>query len=115
MKAACFLLISLAIFCSCKKSNGVGPTPPKSNETVYVSGDCWDSLMARFVPVYWEDTTAHYMSGSNAMSSYARAIAWSNNELLIAGQASEWIPAGGLWVNGTPKDLGLGDTAALSD
>jgi hypothetical protein len=86
-----------------------------SNTTVYVSGYCWDSLANHFVPVYWEDTTAHYLSGSIGKNSYARAVAWSNNELLIAGQASDWTPAGGLWVNGISKDLGLGDTAALSD
>jgi hypothetical protein len=115
MKSACCLLISLAIFYSCKKSNAVNPAPPKNNETVYVSGYCWDSLMARFVPVYWEDTTVHYISGAAGTNSYARAITWSNNELFIAGQFSEWTPAGGLWVNGKSTDLGLGDTAALSD
>jgi hypothetical protein len=115
MKVAYCLLISLAIFCSCKKSNGVGPTPPNGNVTVYVSGNCWDSLAARWVPVYWEDATVHYLSGSNGENSYARAIVWSNNGLLIAGQARDWLPAGGLWVNGISKDLGLKDTAALSD
>ncbi|HEY2648262.1 MAG TPA: hypothetical protein VGI38_03680, partial [Puia sp.] len=88
MKAACCLLVSLVIFCCCKKSNNGSPTPPKDNVTVYVSGYCWDSLMQRFVPVFWEDTAVHYLSGSNGTSSYGRAIAWSNNELLIAGQAN---------------------------
>ena len=114
MRPVCCLLISLAIFCSCKKSNGGNPTPPKNNETVYISGYCWDSLASYFVPLYWEDTTAHFIPGVSG-NSYARAIAWSNNELFIAGQAKEWIPTGGLWVNGVSKDLGLGDTAAISD
>ena len=115
MKPAYCLLISLAIFYSCKKSNGVGPTPPNSNVTVYVSGYCWDSLAARWVPVYWQDTTVHYLSGTNGTNSFARAITWSNGELLIAGQANEWIPTGGLWVNATAKNLSLGDTASMSD
>jgi hypothetical protein len=115
MKAACCLLFSLAIFCSCKKSNGGDPTPPKSNETVYVSGTSYNSLTGRMEAVYWEDTVAHYLPGVNGANSSAQAIAWSNNELYVAGQASEWIPAAGLWVNGIPKVLGLGDTAALSN
>jgi hypothetical protein len=113
MKATCCLLISLTIFCSCKKSSG--PIPLQSNATVYVCASCYDSLMAHVTAGYWEDTVVHYLSGASGATSKAQAIAWSNNELYVAGQASEWIPAAGLWVNGIPKDLGLGDTAALSN
>ena len=75
----------------------------------------YDSLMGRTMAVYWEDTVAHYLPGMNGANSYGQAIAWSNNQLYVAGRASEWLPAAGLWVNGAAKDLGLGDTAALSD
>ena len=114
MKAAYCLLISLAVFYSCKKSSGVSPTPPGSKTTVYISGYCWDSLAARWVAVYWEDATVHYLSGSNGSNSYGYAIAWSDNHLLIAGQARDQLPAAGLWVNGFPTNLGLTDTASLS-
>ncbi|HLA59157.1 MAG TPA: hypothetical protein VK622_10370 [Puia sp.] len=115
MKNTLCVAISLALFSACTKSTGGGPVAPDSGETVYVSGSNWDNATNAFVPLYWEDTTVHYLPGGTPMSTYARAIAYSGNQLYIAGQATAWVPTGGLWINGVQKDISTKDTVGIGD
>jgi hypothetical protein len=114
MRAVCCLLISLIIFCSCKKSNGVNPTPVPGGGTVYVSGFSYDSIKRVFESVYWQDTVAHMLPGSDASGSYTWAITYSGNELFVAGQSSEKIMGAGYWISGSLHNPNQ-DTATLTE
>ena len=115
MKNVLYAAISLAFFSACTKSTGGSSMAPDSGETVYVSGSNWDNATGSFVPLYWKDTTVYYLPGADATGTHAMAIAYSGNQLYIAGQAKSWLPTAGLWINGIQKDISTKDTSAIGD